>query len=94
MEVSTRPAYLQRVATDYDRWAALNIGGYNNVNSVPSNGLSGLGDGALDWLKAGGAAVLAPATDKLNALDTAIKVLLVMGGISSITGLAILFGRR
>lgn len=97
MVVSKRPPYLQRVATSYDRWALLNRGGYNNVNSVPDNGLGGLGegmDGAFDWLKAGGDALLAPATEKLNNLDMAIKVLLVMGGISSVTGLALLFGRR
>jgi len=88
-----RPPYLQRVSNYYDRWGLLNRGGYNNVNSVPDNGLAGLG-GPLDWLKEGGDALMAPAQEKLNKLDTAIKVLLVMGGISSLTGLAILFGKR
>lgn len=85
---------LQRTATRYDDWARLNVGGFNNVNSVPPNGLAGMGDGALDWLAQGGQAILAPAQEKLNNLDTAIKALLVMGAVSSVTGLAILFGRR
>jgi hypothetical protein len=93
MVVNPRPPYLQRVASSYDRWALLNRGGYNNVNSVPSNGLAEL-DGPLDWLKQGGDALMAPANEKLNQLDTAIKALLVMGAVSSLTGLAILFGRR
>lgn len=84
-------AILQQTATRYDTWARLNRGGFNNVNSVPDNGLA---DSALDWLAQGGQAILAPAQQKLDNLDKAIKALLVMGGISSICGLVLVFRGR
>jgi 1,6-anhydro-N-acetylmuramate kinase len=84
---------LQRTSSDYDRWARLNVGGFANINSVPPNSLAGMG-GVLDFLSQGGQALLAPAQQKLDDLDTAIKALLVMGGISALTGLVLVFKGR
>lgn len=96
---------LGQVVKRYDDWAWLGgRGGYNNINSVPPNGLAGLGDcggacqpglGAdpLDWLSQGGQALLKPAQEKLDRLDKAIKALLVMGAVSSLTGLYIALRR-
>lgn len=83
---------LQRTASRYDTWARSIRGGFNNINTGGYD--NGLGDGALDWLAQGGQAILAPAQEKLDRLDMAIKALLVMGAVSSLTGLALLFRRR
>lgn len=81
---------LQTTSSRYDQWARLNRGGFNNVNTVRSNGL---GDVVTDTLHNVGNAVIAPAQAKLDDLDLAIKVLLVMGGVSSLASLALLLRR-
>lgn len=83
---------LQQTASRYDTWARLTKGGFNNINTGGYD--NGLGDSFFDFLSQGGQALLAPAQEKLDRLDLAIKALLVMGTVSSLTGIAMFFRRR
>lgn len=76
---------LQRTATKYDRWARLNRGGFNNVNSVPPNGLGDVVSDTLGFVNT--------VQTKLDNLDTAIKTLLVLSGVAALTGVVTVFRR-
>lgn len=89
--------HLGQAARRYDDWAWLGgRGGYRNINSVPPNGLAGLGcppqlGDVIDDVKG---TLLGPLQAKADKLENALTVITVLSGVAALTGTLLLLRGR
>lgn len=84
MAYAPSPGYPSRMPTRV-------MGRRNYAGPLPSPSVSGLGDGdglggILDFFTGAVSTVTAPVTDKIDRLEGAIKMILLLSGVAALTG--------